>query len=199
MPAYLTVRQIGWREHGQAGRVHRRPQQEVGDGCGLELVPSPLVQQDNVATAPKRKRRMRTRCSVRSLFHESACGASAGKSGARLPGTSSRLTWTSWPAYIPEALESGTRRAGTTTGREQPRIVEKSSHAGLLFRRVRARFIPSRTGGQRGCCAEREAPYANSLGDIEFVPRKGSRSRGAGQACWNFRGFSQPIRWILKS
>ena len=36
MPAYLPVRQIGWREHGHAGRVNRRPQQETGDGCGLE-------------------------------------------------------------------------------------------------------------------------------------------------------------------
>ena len=35
MQAYSTVRQIGRREHGHAGRVHRRPQQEVGDGCGL--------------------------------------------------------------------------------------------------------------------------------------------------------------------
>ena len=37
MQAYLTVRQIGRREHGRAGRVHRRPQQEVGDGCGLDI------------------------------------------------------------------------------------------------------------------------------------------------------------------
>ena len=29
MPAYLTVRQIGWREHGHAGRVHRRPQRRM--------------------------------------------------------------------------------------------------------------------------------------------------------------------------
>ena len=35
MQAYSAVRQIGRREHGRAGRVHRRPQQEVGDGCGL--------------------------------------------------------------------------------------------------------------------------------------------------------------------
>ncbi len=35
MQAYLTVCQIGRREHGRAGRVHRRPQQEVGGICGL--------------------------------------------------------------------------------------------------------------------------------------------------------------------
>ena len=37
----------------------------------LELVPSPLVRQDNVAAAPKGKRRMRTRWAILNLFHES--------------------------------------------------------------------------------------------------------------------------------
>ena len=51
--AYLTVRQAGWREHGRSGRVHRRPQQEVGDGCGLEhrltLACNPSLFQDALA------------------------------------------------------------------------------------------------------------------------------------------------------
>ena len=38
------------------------------------LVPSPLVPEDNVATAPKGKRRMQTRCSVGNLFHERKLG-----------------------------------------------------------------------------------------------------------------------------
>ena len=37
----------------------------------LKLVSSPLVREDNLATAPKGKRRMRTRRSIRNLFHES--------------------------------------------------------------------------------------------------------------------------------
>ena len=37
----------------------------------LELVPSPLVREDNVATAPKGKRRMQTRWAILNLFHES--------------------------------------------------------------------------------------------------------------------------------
>ena len=38
----------------------------------LELVPSPFVREGNVAAAPKGKRRMRIRCSVRNLFHAGA-------------------------------------------------------------------------------------------------------------------------------
>ena len=49
----------------------------------LELVPFPFVQKDNVATAPKGKRRMRIRCSVRNLFHESPQPGAPGRGPAR--------------------------------------------------------------------------------------------------------------------